>query len=852
MADSAIQSPEQPGEQEELSFSALRRLGIKFAQRLAAEDWTDYNVHDPGVTLLEQICYGLTDLIHRTGFDVADHLTSPDGDIDFESLGLELPEHIFPCRPTTEMDYRRAILDQVADVDDVTISQKEKDGAGGVLPNGLYQILVRPRPGTGEQDRVRIRSAVEAIYHASRNLCEDVEAISFVSEVKFSVCGVVEVERGVAPEVILAEIYHQCAEYVAARVRIYPFEYARRADRSLEEVFTGPLGQHGVCDESDLERTQEMSCSVSEFFSLIGQVEGVSHVCELYLKRGDNIERDSISAVATDQALRLHIPSAGDEVQIQLSSRGRLLQVPFEGFNNRLRLLALNGSGIDRTVQDVRKLYTRPHGEYRDLRQYTSIQTHLPSVYGVARHAMSESAAPDIRARTRQLKTYLLLFDQLMADYAANVDGLKNLYSRDVSSQRTYASQLFDETQIPGVGEIYPPQPADVIASVVANYDDFEERKGRLLDYLLALYGEGFNQHSLREFAIYATAGERERALLDNRVRFLRDIEALTRDRGAAIDCRDPKQALVSGLQQRVSYLLGFVDHCRKSLTAALRKQGLEPVPDDLMPAPQAEGEGACRRDSADFRLPDSRWEGEVPLLQDGASSEPGRSGQALPQLMEQVGHCLPRVDGKIGSGVLSRGISLANYRLGHLKGDAAWQALLLPDDEGPWWRLGAFTSRHEAILAINRLRRLIVLLNTESEGMHVVEHILLRPRDSAARQSTRSAADDDFFSFRLSLVFPAWTARLQDDRFRQLARETVRLNCPAHCVPEVLWLGFDEMVRFESLQAEWLRALTGKAVTRSELDAAAGPLVDFLRVRRGDACWALMPGPDNGLRSDA
>ena len=31
-------------------------------QELCGETWTDYNLHDPGVSILEQLCYGLTDL----------------------------------------------------------------------------------------------------------------------------------------------------------------------------------------------------------------------------------------------------------------------------------------------------------------------------------------------------------------------------------------------------------------------------------------------------------------------------------------------------------------------------------------------------------------------------------------------------------------------------------------------------------------------------------------------------------------------------------------------------------------------------------------------------------------------
>jgi len=39
-----------------LDFSSLREQGIALIQRLAGTTWTEYNAHDPGVSILEQFC----------------------------------------------------------------------------------------------------------------------------------------------------------------------------------------------------------------------------------------------------------------------------------------------------------------------------------------------------------------------------------------------------------------------------------------------------------------------------------------------------------------------------------------------------------------------------------------------------------------------------------------------------------------------------------------------------------------------------------------------------------------------------------------------------------------------------
>ena len=70
------------------SFESLRREAIKLVQDVSGKTWTDYNLHDPGITILEQLIYAVTDLIYRTEIPVEDYLTSDDGTIDFDYQAL--------------------------------------------------------------------------------------------------------------------------------------------------------------------------------------------------------------------------------------------------------------------------------------------------------------------------------------------------------------------------------------------------------------------------------------------------------------------------------------------------------------------------------------------------------------------------------------------------------------------------------------------------------------------------------------------------------------------------------------------------------------------------------------------
>ncbi|MCP4658446.1 MAG: hypothetical protein GY856_23780, partial [bacterium] len=53
-----------------MDYTSLRQEGIRHLERMAGGRWTDFNVHDPGITILEQLCYALTDLGYRIGHEI--------------------------------------------------------------------------------------------------------------------------------------------------------------------------------------------------------------------------------------------------------------------------------------------------------------------------------------------------------------------------------------------------------------------------------------------------------------------------------------------------------------------------------------------------------------------------------------------------------------------------------------------------------------------------------------------------------------------------------------------------------------------------------------------------------------
>lgn len=90
-------------------YEFLRKEGLKHVEKLGNRLWTDYNAHDPGITILEALSFMITELGYRTDFDIKDLLTGKNGQIQNQSFFTA--RNIMTNAPVTELDYRKLLID---------------------------------------------------------------------------------------------------------------------------------------------------------------------------------------------------------------------------------------------------------------------------------------------------------------------------------------------------------------------------------------------------------------------------------------------------------------------------------------------------------------------------------------------------------------------------------------------------------------------------------------------------------------------------------------------------------------------------------------------------------------------
>ncbi|MDR3061989.1 MAG: hypothetical protein LBU57_07745 [Dysgonamonadaceae bacterium] len=148
-------------------YRHLQNQSLEMIQRLSGERWTDFNEHDPGVTLLDILNYALLELSYQLEAPFETYLVdSGTKDFCYEQAGLIPPQKIFEPVVVAPPDYESLVI-KIAGVKNCRVIREE---------NSFYTFILEPAPNG---DPKGIRAEVESLYHSHRNLCENLGEIRF-------------------------------------------------------------------------------------------------------------------------------------------------------------------------------------------------------------------------------------------------------------------------------------------------------------------------------------------------------------------------------------------------------------------------------------------------------------------------------------------------------------------------------------------------------------------------------------------------------------------------------------------------------------------------------------------------
>ena len=602
----------EPMEATSQNYAELRELGVNMLERLVTETWDDFNSHDPGITILEALCYVMTDVAYRISLPISD-LLAPGEDPGRKQAFFKAAE-ILPTEPITHLDWRKLIIDRVEGVKNVWLEPLRKrvfvdptDGrqsykkVGLSNPkhydiNGLYVIRIEGHDHDDITNQV-LEHQVTTLFHQHRSLCEDLFRVTAMRRQGITICAEIELQTNANSTETFAQIVFEIEQYLSPPLRRYTLGELKAEGHSIESIFTGPRLEHGFILDEDLLRAKPRQVIYgSDLIRKIMCVPGVAAVGSLELNYSNAGERLDVGeswqlAVNKNSKPRLDLKKSKfclskDILPIHIDPES----TPFTQAIGKLRQQARLA---DNFVTDL----PVPYGVQKPSGAYQTMQLEFPQVYGLAGKGLPGYASTARKAQAQQLKGYLLLFDQLLADMLAQLEHVGDLLAIE-PSEVTYFSQV-----VGGLEDVSALlRSADTagykmkLEEIHKSLDDLRGvvRRNNVLDYLLARFGERFDDYVMlfQELSASGFVDRDAEDVLQDKIDFLKEYPTLSKRRGSGHNITGPAwdtDQNIAGVQHRAGRLLGFSDVSRKNIADA-EEEGmfiienllLRPVNDDV------------------------------------------------------------------------------------------------------------------------------------------------------------------------------------------------------------------------------------------------------------------------------
>ncbi|EZH71834.1 hypothetical protein ATO12_05500 [Aquimarina atlantica] len=697
---------------------------------------------------------------------------------------------------------------------------------------------------------------VQQVFYANRNLCEDLLQIEAVRIQEIAINTTIELRPDADPNKLLARIYFVIDQFLCPTFLWYTLDRLKELGLRIDEILEGPFLSSGFIRNEDLDAIiREGIVYTSDLIRLIMNQEGVFSVSGLTISNFiDNIlvsgatpETNCLRLIDTD---RFKPKFSISKSEIIFERNGIVVPVEQTLVDAELTSLENAAASIPGTSDLGLEI---PTGEKLLLDQYHSIQNEFPATYGVGKNNISNSAS-DLRiSQSLQLKAYLTFFDQILANYSSQIANLCQFYSPDEAIDRTYYNQplytisgidsllvSFLQSGVSFENFIADPENGYRIGldTYFENNTVFLDRRSRLLDHLLARFGENFPDPASLLYSdvnIY---------LIRDKIRFFQNYIEISSNRGKAFEINPQPGGgdvwdtdNISGLQKRLGYLFGIPDLQRRNYSG-------DPNPNDYF-------DFFSSGPNFGFRLLDH-------------NSDILLESELFPNINSAENAAIE---------VISLGVFSGNYGSSSIQNIDGEDYMITPLQDNTLsvianLRILLDTSIPEDLLrnkAINIAKNNLLQIHRGGEGFYLIEHVLLRPiRNNISNvdaflpaifNSEENFPVTDPYSFRISFFFPSgferdfgatesgpqpriWSFRMRSRAFREFMERTIREETPAHILPEIYFLdtntGIDtsttpSLNNFENVYRNWLINKTDTTATETDLTNSHNELVAVL-----------------------
>lgn len=740
-------------------YTILQRKTLAELQRLSGKVWTDFNPHDPGVTLADIVNYALTETDYKLGFGMEDYLTDTDGTWPVGRYGLFPASEVYPSAPVTPDDYRVLILARFPMVQNVDITADPGSCS--------YNFILRLSPFF--TDEAGIISRVRSFLNRHRNLCENIGEVTVGRLEKLTL----EAELDILPDSnvteILVQIFWTAMQYLSGSVQLdilVSGNLEQEPDLSL--WYEGPVKD--VRAVIPFQKNTAM-----ELYWRLNAINGIRNFKTCWF-------RDMEGRAVTDfqNGYMLPIPDSLSDVVVKV--RGEQVYADVDEFKEKLKaryflrstmrmrhLMQERGQGMQDMHVDAAVHEMRRKACYRDVYGHYSVAGEFPECYHISEKDFAGGMSAGRIAEARNFGSYLRLFDLLMERSMGELAGLKSLLSIEDEDSPSRIPTLSEGTE-------NMRKRRDRQRNVL-------ELKDRYMDFLDNLYGAGSSPLWLKEFDCY---GRTDDERLKSRMAFLREFPELGRYRSRGMDITGSYGGEnVPVVKRYISLLLGF--NCDEDVSVG----NILPRHNLILMGDGEKGR-RVRELMNSAMIDDSLFDDD--MVEAIEPDEAPVTAEERLSRYEDLRRNLPIFNSNWMSGSLFReGIRLDNYNL--VPDGKEWILVFRGREERLRMNLGRSDDKQRLCAWANTLCRYLCELNRQCEAVYVVEKNLFEPAERLT----------------VLLVFSGWTTRTYSPRFRNACTRLARSVVPAHLKMETCWLDSSRMQRFEECYRKWCDCLAGR-----------------------------------------
>lgn len=630
--------------------------------------------------------------------------------------------------------------------------------------------------------------------HNHRNLCEDYCSIKAIAVEDIGVCADMEVEPWADIEAILAEAYYKIDQYFSPDIKFYSLKELMNEGVPVDEIFEGPKLNNGFINNDQLDSTNlKQFIYTSDIINLLMDIPGVKNIKNFVLTKFD---ADGNLVKSEDWVMEMqynHQPRLYMEASKILVYKNGLPFLPDQlELNDTLQVI--KGEHAQPKYSVLENDLPVPKGKYYDLNDYYPVQYSLPLTYGVGYDGLPSTASVERKSQAKQLKAYLMFYEQLLVNYLEQLTNIKELFALDTYVSKTYFSRMLTEAEIKGVDDLNNGLDEALLHELVETQDEFFDRRNRFLNHLLSRFAENFNDYALMLYTYSTSKAVADAKLIKDKIHFLQDFPYMSANRAKAINYKDPSHVCsnenIAGLQMRIQRLLGM-----DSFAGFF----------ELYEEKDEDGISFERR----WRLKDEN--GKIQL------SSSTKYADASLDASEQKA----RAEINVAKQFIT---DASRYEIKKVK---KW-VLNLTDSTG---EIIATRKQHFATKASAETARDEIIAYGKkmltADKVYVVEHLLLRPRNTPLSpgipggdpllticippdcEKNQLCGEEDPYSFRITVVLSGETGIANSGiEFRRFAEQTIRTEIPAHLGVKICWVSNDQLMQFEKVYCEWLSVL--------------------------------------------